>query len=162
MTSASGTAPNSTPNATPKWLVHLFRGFLALGILFLSLMGWTTHQTKTQIAQSVIRPGRVLELVEVRRQAGEVVQHSTRSTYAPRIEFELDGQTYAFTDSTSSYPPAYDVGEEVEVLVDPASPYTAHLNTFFSLYILPFVLGVLGFVFTLTAAIGLRMTRPKS
>ncbi len=60
--------------------------------------------------------------------------------YSPVIEFEANGQTYSFEGDTASYPPAYDVGEEVSVLYDPADPNTAQINKWTERWLMPVIL----------------------
>jgi hypothetical protein len=60
--------------------------------------------------------------------------------YSPVIEFEVNGQTYSFEGDTASYPPAYEVGEEVSVLYDPTDPNTAQINKRTERWLMPIIL----------------------
>ena len=60
--------------------------------------------------------------------------------YSPVIEFDASGQTYSFEGDNASYPPAYDVGEEVNVLYDPANPDTAQINKWTERWLLPIII----------------------
>lgn len=60
--------------------------------------------------------------------------------YSPVIEFEANGQTYSFESSNASSPPAYDVGEQVSVLYDPADPNTAQINKWSERWLMPVIL----------------------
>src|SRR5215208_6739344 len=42
--------------------------------------------------------------------------------YSPVVEFNANGQTYSFEGANASDPPAYDVGEEVNVIYHPNDP----------------------------------------
>ncbi|RII17822.1 hypothetical protein DSC45_13040 [Streptomyces sp. YIM 130001] len=58
----------------------------------------------------------------------------------PVIEFAAaDGTRHTFRDSVGSQPPAYDKGEQVEVLYDADSPGDAEINSFVSLWLLPLI-----------------------
>lgn len=66
-------------------------------------------------------------------------------TYSPVVEFDTGGRTYRFDSGISSYPAAYDVGERVAILYDPANPNHAKIKAWWSappLYILLFALMV--------------------
>ncbi len=60
--------------------------------------------------------------------------------YSPVIEFDASGQTYSFEGDNASYPPAYEVGEEVNVLYDPANPDTAQINKWTERWLLPIII----------------------
>jgi hypothetical protein len=60
--------------------------------------------------------------------------------YSPVIEFNVDGQTYSFDGENASYPPAYEVGEEVSVLYDPADPNTAQINKWTERWLFPIII----------------------
>lgn len=60
--------------------------------------------------------------------------------YSPVIEFIAGGQTYSFESDNASDPPAYDVGQEVPVLYDPANPETAQINSFFERWVFPIII----------------------
>jgi hypothetical protein len=65
------------------------------------------------------------------------------------VEFTAaDGTARRFEDSTGSSPPAYDVGERVEVLYRADSPEDARINGFVSLWLLPLIFGGTGLVIT--------------
>ena len=60
--------------------------------------------------------------------------------YSPVIEFDRNGQTYSFEGDNASYPPAYEVGEEVSVLYDPADPDTAQINKWSERWLFPLII----------------------
>lgn len=60
--------------------------------------------------------------------------------YSPVVEFEANEQTYSFEGGTASYPPAYDVGEKVSVLYDPADPTTAQINKWSERWLFPVII----------------------
>ncbi|MGW5868593.1 DUF3592 domain-containing protein [Streptomyces sp. NPDC055239] len=68
-------------------------------------------------------------------------------TAYPVVEFTpADGTPRTFRGSAGSNPPSYDRGEQVEVLYLADSPEDARINGFASLWLLPVVLGGIGFV----------------
>jgi hypothetical protein len=103
-----------------------------------------------------------------RRAAGHVVslepsQGSDRSlTYLPIVQFTAeDGRTIEFSSGVSSNPPAYDVGEEVSVLYDPAKPTDAKIDAFWQVHFVTVVLGGIGSLFFIVGA-GLILTQMVS
>ncbi|MFJ9821342.1 DUF3592 domain-containing protein [Streptomyces sp. NPDC101151] len=65
----------------------------------------------------------------------------------PVVKFTpADGTPRTFRDSTGSNPPAYEEGEQVEVLYRADSPEDARINGFASLWLLPLIFGGIGLV----------------
>ncbi|WJS94153.1 DUF3592 domain-containing protein [Flavobacterium johnsoniae] len=77
------------------------------------------------------------------------------TTYSPVVSFTTkSGQEIAYTSSTSSNPPSYNVGENVQIFYDPANPNKAEINGFFSLWLGVIILGFIGIVFFLIGSLG--------
>ena len=72
--------------------------------------------------------------------------HGESSTvYYPIIRFaDKAGQDHTLYSSSGSDPPAYEVGERVSVLYDPANPKEAKVNSFTGLWLWPLLLGIIG------------------
>lgn len=62
-------------------------------------------------------------------------------TYTPIISYEVDGRPYTFTSNVSSDPPAYRVGESVDVLYELHNPSRARVDSWGELWMLPVILG---------------------
>jgi len=127
-----------------------FRGFvyvfLGVGILLLVLASLLWNRTRGFVARAASTRGTVTELIEVRDNDGG------SSTFKPVVRFASPtGEEITFTSSYSSRPPAYDVGETVDVLFVPGD---ARIKGFGSLWLGPLILGGLGTVF---GAIGLSI-----
>jgi hypothetical protein len=60
--------------------------------------------------------------------------------YSPVIEFEANGQTYTFESDSASYPPEYEVGEEVRVIYNPENPNNAQINKASERWLMPVLL----------------------
>jgi hypothetical protein len=60
--------------------------------------------------------------------------------YSPVIEFDANDQIYSFEGDNASYPPAYEVGEEVSILYDPAEPDTAQINKWTERWLFPIII----------------------
>ncbi len=90
----------------------------------------------------------VVENIKVRSHYNN--NHSTNSvTYRPVFEFEYDGQHYNIQSNTSSNPPAFEVGENVDLKINPDDPtdFYAPSDSTFTLVGLIFV-GI-GLIFTI-------------
>lgn len=60
--------------------------------------------------------------------------------YSPVVEFNVNGQTYSFESDNASEPPAYDVGEEVNVIYHPNDPNTAQINKWSERWLFPIII----------------------
>src|SRR5215207_1875918 len=60
--------------------------------------------------------------------------------YSPVIEFNADGQTHSFEGGNASDPPAYEVGEVVNVIYDPVDPGTAQINKWTERWLFPILI----------------------
>jgi uncharacterized protein DUF3592 len=119
--------------------------FLAVGLAMLSGAGYETLRNRHDIAVGTTAKGTVTDLFQGSDSDGGTV-------YYPRVRFVTQsGDTIEFTGSNGTSPPAFEVGETVSVLYDPTSPGNARIDTFFQLWLLPIILGVMG---SISAAVG--------
>ncbi len=61
-------------------------------------------------------------------------------TYVPVVEFNANGQVYSIEGNTASYPPAYELGERVPVLYDPADPQSAQIDKWSERWLFPIII----------------------
>ena len=61
-------------------------------------------------------------------------------TYVPVVDFQVNGSVYTFEGDTASDPPAYRVGEQVDVRYDPTDPNTAQIDSWFERWIFPIII----------------------
>jgi hypothetical protein len=74
--------------------------------------------------------------------------------YCPRIRFQtVDGHEINFVSDSGCNPAAYSVGESVSLLYDPQQPEKASINSLTSLWLLPFLLFILGMSATVSLII---------
>jgi hypothetical protein len=79
---------------------------------------------------------------------GSIGNRSTiRYSYQPVVQFQYGSQHIQFSDSVASNPPAYHVGETVNVLYLESDPYEARIDSFTSLWFLPMLFGGMGAIF---------------
>ena len=90
----------------------------------------------------------VIEMVSKRDSEGSY-------TYAPKFRFNAkDGTAIEVVSGESSNPPEFHAGEMVEVLYDPADPYSVIARTFSGLWLVSTILAGMGFVFLFPTVIG--------
>lgn len=97
------------------------------------------------IAEAASAPGVVISLEREQDGDGD-------TTYYPRVQFEAKGRSYQFRGQVGSGYGTFKVGEQVDVLYDPADPHRARINSFVQLWFFPLFLGVVGAVFTAIGA----------
>jgi hypothetical protein len=111
--------------------------FLLIGIGLLAGAGYIYFHTSDFVANASKAAGTVVGL----------------RSGAPEVKFTAhDGREVQFTSSVSSKPPAYSVGEKVEILYRPDRPEDAKVNAFMSLWLGVIILGALGSMFALVGA----------
>ncbi len=125
----------------PTWLFTAIFLLVGLGMLGGGIYSFVT--TWQFIGGAAAADGVVIALEERRSSA------DGDSSYYPRVVFETeDRRKYEFIGDTGSRPAAFDVGERVRVLFDPARPEAARIDSFLQLWLLPLILGGLGTVFS--------------
>lgn len=71
--------------------------------------------------------------------------HRRRSaSYAPRVRYVVDGESFEHVPAISSSGGSYEVGSEMSLLYDRGAPYEARLDGFFYLWFAPTLLGLIG------------------
>jgi hypothetical protein len=118
-----------------------------LGVCILTFIYWmhTQQEAFARIATSTM--GTVIEMQERSSKSSS----GTRSTsYAPVVQFVTKREdVYTFTSAMSSNPPAYSVGDQVEVLYNPENPPEAVLARDNAIGTNPFMLGASGLALVL-------------
>lgn len=120
--------------------------FAMVGFLMLLGSGLWAKSVASFVDEAASTQGEVIEMV-MRRS-------SDSTTYAPKYRFVVDGQqVYTVTSSSGSNPPGYEVGEKLQVLYNPQNPSDAKINSFMGLWFGPVLVGAMGLVFSLFAAV---------
>lgn len=107
---------------------NLFLGGFCLWGVYAGYMSWTLEQNGAETT------GHVVRLEESSNGDGGCC------VYSPVIEFEASGQAWTFESNNASSPPAYEVGEAVPVLYDPADPNTAQIDHWAERWLMPVIL----------------------
>ena len=109
--------------------------FLLANLLFTGFCLWGVYMVYVAVqleSKGVVTEGIVVEM--------DASTTDGSTTYAPIIEFQVNGQTYSFKGGISSNPPQYSVGDQVNVLYDPGNPETAQINKTSERWLTPLLL----------------------
>lgn len=115
--------------------------FLAFGLLFTGLGSWFYLGDLDLAMSGDEAEGRVVSFESS-------YNSDSGTTYRPVVEYEdASGRVHRFTGGVGSSPKAYDRGETVDVIYDPASPEDALLDSFTERLALPLAFGGFGLLF---------------
>ena len=113
------------------WIIFanlFFAGFCLWGVYAASI-SWKLEN------EGVTTTGTVVRLEESDTAEGGCC------VYSPVIEFTAsDDQKYTFEGGNASDPPAYDVGETVNIIYDPKEPDTAQINKWTERWLFPILI----------------------
>lgn len=121
---AAGVANRIQIGCTILFANLFFAGFCLWGV-YAAYTGWQL-QSKGETT-----PGTVIKMEESSTPEGGCC------VYSPVIEFDVNGESYSFEGDTASDPPAYKVGEVVDVRYDPRDPNTAQIDSYFERWAFP-------------------------
>jgi hypothetical protein len=112
------------------WIIfgNLFLAAFCLWGVYAAYTSWRLQN------EGVTTTGTVVRLEESNSSEGGCC------VYSPVIEFSANGQTHSFEGGNASDPPAYDVGEVVNVIYDPADPATAQINKWTERWLFPILI----------------------
>lgn len=122
---------------TLKILKYVFT-LIGAGLLIGAMMSYINTSKFIERASETV--GTVIDV--------ERSRSSDSTTFYPVVVFEdANGREVEIRSRSGSNPPAFSRGETVSVLYESTTPESARINTFFSLWGLPIILGGLGLVF---------------
>jgi hypothetical protein len=120
--------------------------FLALGVTFSGLTIYFVRDTQAFVERGVAVRGEVVDLNRERSISGS----PGSGVYHPIVKYTTTvGEQRTFRGMNGSSPPSYRVGEAVDVLYDRTNPVDARIASFWSLWLIQSMFGVLGAVFSL-------------
>jgi hypothetical protein len=140
-----------------KYVFLLIGAGMLIGtaFLFTSARSFVAHAVHAQGVVVALQPR-----LDSHHDSNSSTNYSNGSmTWAPLVRFSHNGQVIDFTGSTSSNPPSYHVNQTVPILFDPSNPFGAKIDTFFSVWGGPVILGGLGTVFFLIGALMIVIPR---
>lgn len=116
--------------------------FTIIGAIILLGTSFMYKNTRGFIDKSITSQATVIDLVYSRSSSSNSVM------YTPVVQFtDGNGNEIEFLSSSSSNPPSYNVGEEIEVLYNQENPNEAKIKSYFSIWGGVTILGILGFIF---------------
>jgi hypothetical protein len=124
------------------WLIMLIGGaaFVVAIYLFISTNQFLSHATNTT--------GSVVEVLKKEKHGSGKHTGRTRVSYYPVFVFhDLHQKEWKVTSSAGGNPPAFEVGEVIQVYYDQANPEEARIGSFFSLWGASLIVGFIGMVF---------------
>jgi hypothetical protein len=109
----------------------LWVGLNLMFALFLGIGGWYGWGSYSLSTTGGHANGTVVDMDESNDDDG--------TTYAPIVDYEVDGQTFEMKSGSYSSPPAYHVGQKVKILYNLADPNQARIDNFWELWLLPII-----------------------
>jgi len=127
-------------NANSSQVVGLI--FMTLGLIMLAVVGYllASHYKFTQRAISVTGT-----VIGYNNQLG---RGDDSGMYSPMFEYSVNGIKRTYQSHSSSSSPEFEIGDTVEILVDPNDAQSVMVNSFLERWLAPSILGFLGALFT--------------
>ena len=125
--------------------------FTGVAVLMLLIAGIASFNNMMKINREASAPGRVTDMTKQLEYDSQYHNRVISEAYFPVVEFTAsDGKHRSVQLSEGSFPPAYEVGNEVTILYEPDHPLNARIKSFASsagMWILPTITGILGIGF---------------
>lgn len=139
------------------WVFGLILFFMIASLPIASLFGgfFYIKADNEQKAQCTVEIEAVVEenaTVYIKKKSSKP---KTRISYAPVYSYEYNGKPYSIKSNNSSKPPRYDVGEKVEIMINPDNPSQIYEPGVVNM-IFPIILtagGAVGIIVIITAII---------
>ena len=124
--------------SNPKMLNIIIGVLIVIGATLAGVSYYFYTSTTKFLETANTTDGTVIKLLQE-------TDEKNSTTYRPVFEFtDESGKDHVIESGTSSNPPAFKKGETVEILYDPSSPEDAKINSFFSLWGISLVFGIVG------------------
>jgi len=146
--------------AVENIILRIFSGIAALMLLIagISAMSAISKMSKESSSQ-----GQVTDMISRREYVNEQ-DRVYQDYYYPVVEYlSQDGKRHSVQLNEGSSTPSYEIGDEVEVLYDPAHPLDARIKSFGSsalMWVLPIISGILGVAFLVAVLVVRRLMLP--
>lgn len=143
-----------------KIILSIFTGVAALMLL---IAGIASVNNILKVSREKSASAVIVEMTRRLEYDENDIDRVIGEAYYPVVEFTAkDGKRRSVQLSEGSWPPSYEIGDEVTVLYDPGRPSDARIKSFGSsalMWILPGITGILGVAF-LGAVIAVRKLMP--
>jgi cytoskeletal protein RodZ len=119
--------------------------FMSIGMVMLAVVVYLLYAHQQFEKNALTVKGTVVEF-----QSYESRNNNSSSTtmYTPVFEYEFKGKKYTHVSTSSSNIKEFEVGEPLDILVDPENPAEVFVNSFMEKWFLPLLLGFMGALFT--------------
>jgi Protein of unknown function (DUF3592) len=152
-----------------KFPILIVAIFLLVAVITLSIAVISGVSTARAVAKEQSASGQVVDLTLRTSQGGYDSQgtyQAPQDYYYPVVEFALpDGTRKTVQLSMGSWPPAYEIGEQVTILYDPDKPINARIQSTSSnilKWLVPGITGTVGVAFLVAAMFVGWFLRPSS
>lgn len=114
--------------------------------------------TRSFVASSVLTQGKIIALVE---RLSTDSDGDSSFVYYPVVRFTTNaGEPTVFEANAGSNPPAFTLGQQVEVLYSPQNPKEARIDSWLELWLFPTIFTSIGLIFVLIGGIVLIKSFP--
>ncbi len=119
--------------------------FMSIGLIMLVVVIYlyNSHQQFEERAKAVKGTVTAYQDYQSKNDDG-----SFTTMYTPTFEYEFNGQSYKHVSSTSTSNKEFEIGQTVNILVDPEDPKEILVNSFMEKWFVPLLLGIMGIVFS--------------
>jgi hypothetical protein len=119
--------------------------FMSIGVIMLLVVFYLiySHQQFEKNAKVVKATITEYQSYESRDDNG-----NTTVMFTPVFEYEFKGTKHTYVSTTSSSSRDYEIGQKVDMLVNPDDPQDVLINSFMGKWFLPLLLGIMGSVFS--------------
>lgn len=125
--------------------LYLYMIFLGIGLIFLLVAGIIAYFRFDFLKRAIKTEGVMTDFI---------LSKGKYRSYRPVVKYKtLNGKEQSFTNLVGHRPNPYKVGDRVTVFYDPVNPSHAIIGTFFSLWLFPFIFGIIGAIFTIVGII---------
>lgn len=125
--------------------------FSIIGFILIVVAGFFGYRSYSFLQKAVIVPGVVTEFVErefVNNDRNSDTYGSKYKLFAPVLQYHYNAKDYRYESPYGSTTPAYGVGDQISLQIDPSEPGKAEENSFMSNWFVTMLLGSIGLVFT--------------
>ncbi len=118
--------------------------FMSIGMVLLAIAGYLIYAHQQFEKNAVTVKGTVVEFQSYISNN----DNSSTTMYTPVFEYEYKGKKYTYVSTSGSNVKEYEVGERIDILVDPENPDDVLVNSFMEKWFVSVLLGFMGTLFT--------------